>query len=119
MGVDHGCVERVGAAAGRPVGGGGRGLLLGARRVERLEGVTAATLKAGAAEAHFHFLDVSKTASVEEFVAWAREKMVRTPSSAVKSTREDKKTKIKNQHAAGGVALMYHTTCGAFVLASR
>ena len=46
-------------------------LLLGARRVERLEQVAAEARKAGAAEAHVHELDVSKTPSVEAFVTWA------------------------------------------------
>ena len=105
-----------GAAAARAFGAEGSRLLLGARRVERLEGVTDATLKAGAAEAHFHFLDVSKTASVEEFVAWAREKMVRTPSSAVKSTREDKKSKIQNPEAAGGLHVLINNAGGALGL---
>src|SRR5881296_1073094 len=64
-----------GAAAARAFGAEGARLLLGARRVERLEHVAAAALKAGAAAAHFHFLDVSKTRSVEEFVEWARQTM--------------------------------------------
>src|SRR5262249_47531415 len=67
-----------GAATARAFGAEGSSLLLGARRVERLERVTADALKAGAAEAHFHFLDVSKTSSVEEFVAWARQTMARS-----------------------------------------
>jgi NADP-dependent 3-hydroxy acid dehydrogenase YdfG len=45
-------------------------LLLGARRTDRLAGVADAAKKAGAPEAHSHFLDVSQTASVEKFVAW-------------------------------------------------
>jgi len=64
-----------GAAAARAFGAEGSKLLIGARRVDRLEQVAADALKAGAAEAHFHFLDVSKTASVERFVAWARQKI--------------------------------------------
>ena len=50
----------------------GARLLLGARRVDRLETVAAAALAAGAPSAQGHFLDVSQTASVEAFVAWAR-----------------------------------------------
>jgi NADP-dependent 3-hydroxy acid dehydrogenase YdfG len=50
-------------------------LLLGARRVDRLEKVAARALKSGAAAAHFHELDVSNTASVETFIAWAKEKI--------------------------------------------
>ncbi len=49
-------------------------MLLGARRLDRLEKVAAESKKAGAGEAHFHFLDVAQTDSVEEFVSWAREK---------------------------------------------
>src|SRR2546427_4156663 len=64
-----------GAAAARAFGAEGSRLLLGARRIDRLEQVAAEALKAGAAEAHLHFLDVSKTSSVETFMAWAREKM--------------------------------------------
>lgn len=48
--------------------------MLGARRVDRLEHVANAARQAGAGEAHPHALDVSQTASVETFVAWARAK---------------------------------------------
>src|SRR5690349_15528505 len=64
-----------GAAAARAFGAAGAKLLLGARRLERLEKVIADARQAGAPFAHFRFLDVSKTASVEEFVGWARSKM--------------------------------------------
>jgi NADP-dependent 3-hydroxy acid dehydrogenase YdfG len=64
-----------GAAAARAFGAEGAKLLLGARRVERLEKVAAEARQAGAAAAHIHFLDVSQTASVEAFVAWVRTKM--------------------------------------------
>ncbi len=60
-----------GAAAARAFGSEGSKLLLGARRVERLEQVAAEARQTGAAEAHFHALDVTKTPSVEAFVAWA------------------------------------------------
>jgi len=63
-----------GAAAARAFGAEGARLLIGARRVEKLEEVAAAARKAGAAEAHAHFLDVGKTQSVEEFMKWARTK---------------------------------------------
>ena len=66
-----------GAAAARAFGTEGAKLLLGARRVERLKKVAAESLRAGAAAAHAHELDVTKTASVETFVAWARRKMSR------------------------------------------
>src|SRR5205823_12351905 len=74
-----------GAAAARAFGAEGSKLLIGARRVDRLEQVAADALKAGAPEAHFHFLDVSKTPSVERFVAWAREKS--SPKSKVQSPK--------------------------------
>src|SRR5437870_3179059 len=70
-----------GAATARAFGAEGSKLLLGARRVERLEKVAAEARQAGAAEAHFHFLDLSKTASVEEFVAWARQKITNPDKS--------------------------------------
>jgi NADP-dependent 3-hydroxy acid dehydrogenase YdfG len=60
-----------GAAAARAFGVCKAKLLLGARRIDRLEEVAADARKAGAAEALFHSLDVSKTASVEAFMAWA------------------------------------------------
>ena len=64
-----------GAAAARAFGVEGAKLLLGARRVDRLEKVAAETRKAGAAEAYFHELDVTKTPSVETFIAWAKSKI--------------------------------------------
>src|SRR5215471_6170010 len=64
-----------GAAASGAFGREGAKLLLGARRVERLQKVADGARSAGAEEAHFRYLDVSKTESVEEFVAWARAKI--------------------------------------------
>jgi NADP-dependent 3-hydroxy acid dehydrogenase YdfG len=64
-----------GAAAARAFGAEGAKLLIGARRVDRLKKVAAEAMAAGAAEAHFHALDVSKTASVERFVAWAKTRL--------------------------------------------
>jgi 3-hydroxy acid dehydrogenase/malonic semialdehyde reductase len=64
-----------GAAAARAFGAAGTKLLLGARRVDRLKKVAAKSLKAGAPEAQFHFLDVAKTGSVEEFILWAQKKI--------------------------------------------
>src|SRR5580765_582510 len=64
-----------GAATARAFGAEGAKLLLGARRMDRLEQVAEESRKAGAAEAHVRFLDVSRTASVEEFVTWARLKI--------------------------------------------
>src|ERR1035437_1173485 len=64
-----------GAASARAFGVEGAKLLLGARRVDRLEKVAAEARQAGAGEAHFHVLDVTKTLSVETFVAWAKSKI--------------------------------------------
>ncbi len=64
-----------GAAAARAFGAEGAKLLLGARRVDRLQKVAAESLKAGAAATHFHELDVSRTASVEAFIGWAKKKI--------------------------------------------
>jgi NADP-dependent 3-hydroxy acid dehydrogenase YdfG len=64
-----------GAAAAQAFAAEGARLLLGARRVDRLEKVAAEARQAGAPEAHFHVLDVSKTPSVEAFIAWTKEKM--------------------------------------------
>ncbi len=64
-----------GAAAARAFGAEGAKLLLGARRVERLKQVAAESKKAGAGEALFHELDVSRTSSVESFINWARAKI--------------------------------------------
>ncbi len=69
-----------GAAAAKAFGTAGAKLLLGARRLDRLEEVAAAARAAGAADAQFHSLDVSQTASVETFVAWAK-KLVGDPKS--------------------------------------
>ena len=59
-----------GAAAARAFAAEGAQLLLGARRLERLEKIAADIRQPGAG----HALDVSRTASVEEFVQWARAK---------------------------------------------
>jgi 3-hydroxy acid dehydrogenase / malonic semialdehyde reductase len=64
-----------GAAAARAFGAQGAKLLLGARRTDRLEKVAAEVRQAGAAEAHFHVLDVTKTSSVVTFVTWAKGKL--------------------------------------------
>ena len=61
-----------GAAAARAFAAKGCRLLLGARRVDRLEQVAAEARQAGSPEAHVQSLDVSRTASVEVFFRWAR-----------------------------------------------
>lgn len=62
-----------GAAAAAAFAAEGAMLLLGARRVDRLKKVAATAKKTGAAEAHFHELDVAKAASVKTFMAWAKQ----------------------------------------------
>ncbi len=61
-----------GAAAARAFGAAGARLLLGARRLDRLETAAAAARTAGAPAAHVHPLDVASTASVTAFLEWAR-----------------------------------------------
>jgi NADP-dependent 3-hydroxy acid dehydrogenase YdfG len=68
-----------GAAAAQAFAAEGARLLLGARRVDRLKKVAAAAKKSGAPAAHFHELDVAKTASVETFMAWAKAKLKSQP----------------------------------------
>jgi 3-hydroxy acid dehydrogenase / malonic semialdehyde reductase len=50
----------------------GARLLVGARRVDRLQQVATEAKKAGSPTAHVHTLDVASTASVEEFAGWCR-----------------------------------------------
>lgn len=50
-------------------------LLLGARRVEKLEQVAQQAREAGAAEVHVNFLDVCSTSSVAKFIEWAETKI--------------------------------------------
>jgi 3-hydroxy acid dehydrogenase / malonic semialdehyde reductase len=61
-----------GAAAARAFGACGARLILGARRMDRLEQSAEDAKKAGAAEAHIHSLDVEKTESVQAFIDWAK-----------------------------------------------
>jgi NADP-dependent 3-hydroxy acid dehydrogenase YdfG len=65
-----------GAAAAVAFGAAGAKVLLGARRIERLEKVAGQARRAGAAAAFCHPLDVTQTASVDAFVHWAK-KIVR------------------------------------------
>jgi 3-hydroxy acid dehydrogenase/malonic semialdehyde reductase len=61
-----------GAAAARAFARHHTHLLLGARRVDRLESVAQSARELGAASASHHRLDVASTPSVTEFVRWAR-----------------------------------------------
>ena len=93
-----------GAAAATAFAAEGAKLLLGARRVDRLKKVAAEAKKAGAAEAHFHELDVSQTPSVETFFVWAKEKIGNRLAALKRS--EGGKSQIANLHVlinnAGG-----------------
>jgi 3-hydroxy acid dehydrogenase/malonic semialdehyde reductase len=60
-----------GAAAARAFARAGANLLIGARRVNRIEEVAGECRKLGAASAHAHALDVGKTSSVNEFLKWS------------------------------------------------
>jgi NADP-dependent 3-hydroxy acid dehydrogenase YdfG len=62
-----------GAAAARAFAAAGCNMLLGARRVDRLEKIAGEIRQPGAG----HALDVASTASVEKFVEWARAKTAR------------------------------------------
>jgi 3-hydroxy acid dehydrogenase / malonic semialdehyde reductase len=64
-----------GAAAAKAFAAEGAKLLLGARRIDRLEKVAAQAKKLGAARAEFFALDVAQTSSVETFMAWAKQKI--------------------------------------------
>lgn len=61
-----------GAAAAKAFAHVGAHLLLGARRTDRLETVARIAREAGAASASCHPLDVTRTASVHEFVRWVK-----------------------------------------------
>lgn len=82
--VITGASSGFGAAAAAAFAAEGAKLLLGARRLDRLEKVTAKAQKSGAATAHFHELDVSQTASVEKFMSWAKGKIGHRQPAAAK-----------------------------------
>ncbi|MBI3881884.1 MAG: SDR family NAD(P)-dependent oxidoreductase [Verrucomicrobia bacterium] len=67
-----GASSGIGEAAARQFGAAGCHLLLGARRLDKLNAAAAAAKKSGAASAHVHELDVASTPSVEAFVKWVR-----------------------------------------------
>ena len=66
-----------GAAGAAAFGTAGAKLLLGARRVDRLEQIAKEAIKAGASEAQVHALDVADTRSVNAFVDWVKTKTKR------------------------------------------
>lgn len=61
-----------GAAAARAFAAEGSNIILGARRVDRLEAVAKECLAVGAPKAVVQALDVASTESVNAFVAWAK-----------------------------------------------
>jgi 3-hydroxy acid dehydrogenase / malonic semialdehyde reductase len=61
-----------GAAAARQFAAAGAKLLLGARRLGKLQAVAEECMKAGAGAAYPHLLDVAETRSVDDFARWAR-----------------------------------------------
>jgi NADP-dependent 3-hydroxy acid dehydrogenase YdfG len=72
--VITGASSGFGAAAAIAFGAQGGKLLLGARRVDRLEEAATKAREAGAPEAHAHALDVGLTPSVDAFSQWVRAK---------------------------------------------
>ena len=68
-----------GAAAAQAFAVEGARLLLGARRLDRLEAVAAKAKKSGAAQAFFHDLDVASTASVQTFLASVKSRLKGQP----------------------------------------
>jgi NADP-dependent 3-hydroxy acid dehydrogenase YdfG len=93
-----------GAATAVAFGAEGSNLLLGARRVERLEKVATEVVKAGAASAQFHFLDVAKTASVEEFLSWSR-KTIAEASASSGGASQNPKLDVLINNAGGALGL--------------
>ncbi len=93
-----------GAAAARAFGAAGARLLLGARRIERLRQAADVARQAGAAEAHFEALDVSRTDSVERFMAWAGERLRRNGGASSAQSNGPKLDVLIN-NAGGALGL--------------
>ena len=75
--VITGASSGFGAATAKAFAIQGANVLLGARRLDRLESVAKDCKSSGAASAESHFLDVSKTESVNAFADWVRTKSKR------------------------------------------
>lgn len=61
-----------GASAAKAFAAAGSNLILGARRLDRLQGLIPECRKAGAPHVEVHALDVAQTSSVDNFAAWVR-----------------------------------------------
>ncbi len=70
--VITGASSGFGAAAAVAFAQEGARLLLGARRLDRLQSVAAEAVRAGSPAARFHELDVTQKASVNAFARWVR-----------------------------------------------
>jgi NADP-dependent 3-hydroxy acid dehydrogenase YdfG len=90
-----------GAAAAQAFATENARLLLGARRLDRLEQVAVEARKAGASHVLFHALDVSSTNSVVEFIDWAKAAMIQTQSEAAENPKLD--VLINNAGGAHGL----------------
>ena len=93
-----------GAAAARAFAAEGSKLLLGARRVDRLERVAAEARELGAGEAQFHGLDVSQTRSVQQFMDWAAG-VIRSHSSGARGEASAGKLDVLINNAGGAHGL--------------
>jgi len=92
-----------GAAAARTFAAEGSRLLLGARRIDRLEQVAAQAAGLGAGAALFHTVDVAETKSVQEFAEWAGKAI--TEHGADKTGKSPGKLDILINNAGGAHGL--------------
>jgi len=67
-----GASSGIGSATALAFAEKGAHLLLGARRIDRLKTTAEECIKKGAASAQFHYLDVTKTDTVQEFIQWSK-----------------------------------------------
>jgi NADP-dependent 3-hydroxy acid dehydrogenase YdfG len=74
-----GASSGIGAATAKAFAAEGACLLLGARRMEKLQKVARDATRLGATAAHFHALDVSQTSSVNAFIAWSKARLKSRP----------------------------------------
>jgi NADP-dependent 3-hydroxy acid dehydrogenase YdfG len=94
-----------GAAAAIAFGREGARLLLGARRVDRLETVAAEARTAGSPEAWCHPLDVAQTASVEAFMRWAQGRIEATAMPPQAGAPAEPKLDVLINNAGGALGL--------------